>query len=387
MSAAHLPAVPQPPADTVPAALSSFVGRDQDLDRVRALLGDARVVTLAGPGGAGKTRLAREIAACAAGPTLFPDGVWWAELAPLPPGADPVPAVAAVLGVRPPPGAGADAVPADTLATALGTRRLLLVLDNCEQVVDRCAALADHLLRRCPGLAVLATSREALGVEGEVVWPVGGLSHPPARDAAADPAALCAYDAVRLFVDRAGAVQPGFALTPRNAPAVAAVATRLDGLPLALELAAANVATLGVEALAARLDDAFAVLTRGRRTALPRHRTLRALLDWSYDLLGPAEQRLLARLSVFRGAFTLEQAEHFARRLLAAYRDVRELVEVGAYAAGSDPVADLAITLRPRLDAFLRQSPGDPADAEATWQHLAAVVPPDLVAQLAGGVG
>jgi hypothetical protein len=221
--------------------------------------------------------------------------------------------VAAVLGVRPPPGAGADAVPADTLATALGTRRLLLVLDNCEQVVDRCAALADHLLRRCPGLAVLATSREALGVEGEVVWPVGGLSHPPARDAAADPAALCAYDAVRLFVDRAGAVQPGFALTPRNAPAVAAVATRLDGLPLALELAAANVATLGVEALAARLDDVFSVLTRGRRTALPRHRTLRAMLDWSYHLLAPAERALLAQLAVFRGPFGLEAVEAVGR--------------------------------------------------------------------------
>jgi non-specific serine/threonine protein kinase len=191
-----------------------------------------------------------------------------------------------------------------------------VVLDNCEHVIDACAALADRLLRRCPGLTILATSRTALGIEGEVVWPVAPLAHPAAGSGAGslpDPealaAALAGYDAVQLFVERARAVQPDFALTARTGPAVAAITARLDGLPLALELAAANVATLGVEALAARLDDAFAVLTRGRRTALPRHRTLRALLDWSYDLLGPAEQRLLARLSVFRGAFTLEQAE------------------------------------------------------------------------------
>jgi predicted ATPase len=304
-------------AESVPAALSSFVGRGADLERVETLVGQARLVTLAGAGGAGKTRLARETAASAARGSHFPDGIWWVELAPLPPGADPAPAAAAVLGVRPPLGADLAGAPADLLATAVGARRLLLVLDNCEHVVDGCAALADQLLRRCPGLTVLVTSREALGVEGEVVWPVTGLAHPTAADAcgtdAAALAALGAYDAVRLFVDRAGAVQPGFALTPRNAPAVAAVATRLDGLPLALELAAANVATLGVEALAARLDDVFSVLTRGRRTALPRHRTLRAMLDWSYHLLAPAERALLAQLAVFRGPFGLEAVEAVGR--------------------------------------------------------------------------
>jgi predicted ATPase/DNA-binding SARP family transcriptional activator len=204
----------------------------------------------------------------------------------------------------------------DTLAAALTGRRLLVVLDNCEHVVEGAAALADALLRACPGLALLATSREALGVEGELVWPVAGLTHPPRGDApaagAADEAfarALAGYEAVALFVERARAVQPGFALTARTAPAVAAITARLDGLPLALELAAAQVGTLGVEALAVRLDDVFAVLTRGRRTALPRHRTLRALLDWSYHLLAPAERAMLAQLSVFRGTFTLEQAE------------------------------------------------------------------------------
>jgi predicted ATPase/DNA-binding SARP family transcriptional activator len=313
----------------VPAALSGFVGRARDLAGVGALLGRARLVTLAGPGGVGKTRLAREAAAGAAHATeapadgaRFPDGVWWVELAPLPAGADPVPAVAAAIGVRQSP--GTDQQPgalADALAGALAgphgaPRRLLLVLDNCEHVVEGAAALGELLLRRCPGLTLLTTSREALGVEGETVWPVVGLAHPAGRAAAPPDAAgeafartVAGYEAVELFVERARAVQPGFALTAHTAPAVATIAARLDGLPLALELAAAQVATLGVDQLAARLDDVFAVLTRGRRTALPRHKTLRALLDWSHHLLAPPERALLARLGVFRDAFPLEALE------------------------------------------------------------------------------
>jgi predicted ATPase/DNA-binding SARP family transcriptional activator len=324
------PSTPAVPLHHVPAALSSFVGRSGSVDHIVGLLDDARLVTLAGPGGVGKTRLAREVAECLAEHTRgtgdrppFAGGVWWVDLAAVPPGADPAPAVAAALGVRPSPGAGAGGDLADVLAAAVGSavglprewgaaHRLLLVLDNCEQVVDACADLVDHLLRRVPGLGVLATSREALGVEGEVVWPVTGLSHPPrAASGSGDPSleALAGYDAVVLFVERARAVQPGFALTARTAPAVAALCARLDGLPLALELAAAQVGTLGIDALAARLDDVFAVLTRGRRSVLPRHRTLRALLDWSYHLLAPAEQALLARLGVFRGAFPLDAVE------------------------------------------------------------------------------
>jgi predicted ATPase len=233
--------------------------------------------------------------------------VWWTELAPLAPGADPTPAVAAVLGIRQPTGAEGAGTLADVVAAGIGARRLLLVLDNCEQLVDASAALVERLLRECPGLTVLATSREALAVEGEVVWPVAGLAHPRAGDA--DPCALARYEAVALFVERTRAVLPGFAVTARNAAAVAAITARLDGLPLALELAAAQTAALGPEHLATRLDDAFAVLTRGRRTVPPRHRTLRALLDWSYDLLGPDERALLARLSVFGGPFPLEAVE------------------------------------------------------------------------------
>jgi predicted ATPase len=328
-AAPHDGPAPGPPgtaAHHLPTALSDFVGRARDLAEVGALLGRARLVTLAGPGGVGKTRLAREaaanatIAAPASDARAFPDGVWWVDLAPLPAGTDVTPAVAAALGVRQPPGADRPGALAATLAEALAGRGLLVVLDNCEHVVEGAATLADALLRHCPGLTLLTTSREALGVEGEVVWPVAGLAHPRGGDAAlAGPPALAGgapaagdaaeafaraaagYEAVTLFVERARAVHPAFALTARTAPAVAAITARLDGQPLALELAAAQVGALGVEQLATRLDDVFAVLTRGRRTALPRHRTLRALLDWSYHLLAPAERAVLARLAVFRG--------------------------------------------------------------------------------------
>jgi predicted ATPase len=256
----HAPDAPQaaarhgaPPATphTVPVALSGFVGRARDLAGVGALLGRARLVTLAGPGGVGKTRLAREVAAHAAASAVASTpapvgagaplaGVWWIELAALPARGDVAAAVAAALGVRPAPGAPAAAespgaqgdaladAQTDALAVALDAERLLLVLDNCEHVVEEAAAFAEALLRRCPGLTVLATSREALGVEGEVVWPVGGLAHPPLRPSH-DPAgaaaeepwaaeAVAGYEAVELFVERARAVQPGFALTAHTAP-------------------------------------------------------------------------------------------------------------------------------------------------------------------------
>ena len=306
----------------VPAALSSLVGRAREVAQVEQALGAARLVTLVGPGGAGKTRLAREVAARAVHAARYPGGVWWVELAPIAAESDVAAAVASVLAVTPTAGARL----ADALAGALrGPDRgasppVLLVLDNCEHVVDAAAALADALLRGAPGLTVLATGRGALGVEGEVAWPVPPLGRPPvvgasgagaggAHDLPLGADAVGAYEAVQLFVERAQGTTPGFALTNANAPAVAAVCARLDGLPLALELAAAALPALGVEQLAARLDDVFALLTRGRRTALPKHRTLRALLDWSYTLLGDVERVLLRRLAVFRSPFTLDTAE------------------------------------------------------------------------------
>ncbi|GJG86090.1 hypothetical protein tb265_12710 [Gemmatimonadetes bacterium T265] len=307
-------AAPAAPTN-IPAALSSFVGRAREVASVRAALEGARLLTLTGPGGAGKTRLAREVAAALAAAASYADGVWWVELAPVAAGDDVAPAVASVLGVRLESAGGAAAV----LAAAVGPRHLLLVLDNCEHVVAAAAALADALLRTCPQLTVLATSREALAVEGEAAWVVPPLAHPPrARQADpfdADPrgapsgrtaADVGGYDAVQLFVERARGVQAAFALADRNADAVAAVCARLDGVPLALELAAAHVGALGVEQLAERLDDVLGLLTRGRRTAAPRHQTLRAVLDWSYALLAPAEQALLCRMSVFRDAATLD---------------------------------------------------------------------------------
>lgn len=290
--------------NTVPAALSSLIGRQREMADARSKLQGSRLLTLTGAGGAGKTRLARELAAevAAARPAAFPGGVWWVELAPVAGGAEVPQAVAAVLQVHVGPGREL----ASAIGDALGTRPTLLVLDNCEHVVDAVASLTDRLLRAAPALSILTTSRETLGVEGEAAWVVPPLSHPSAVGDPPSPDSLAGYEAVQLFVERARASMPSFALTARNAGAIAAVCARLDGLPLALELAAASVGVIGVERLARELDDSLAVLTRGRRTARPQHQTLRALLDWSYALLDEGSRTLLRRLSVFRGGFTLD---------------------------------------------------------------------------------
>jgi len=286
----------------LPASLTSFIGRERAVADLRARLGGVRLLTLTGAGGCGKTRLALEVATGLL--DRCPDGVWLVELAGL---ADPglVPqAVAAAVGVRELPGRDL----AGALLAALPGQRLLLVLDNCEHLLEACAQLVDALLRSCPGLRVLATSREALGVAGEVAWRVPSLAIPdPAVGTL--PAALGQYEAVRLFVERAGAARPAFALTERNAPAVARICARLDGLPLALELAAARITALSAEQLAARLDDRFRLLTGGGRAALPRQRTLRATIAWSHDLLSPPERALFARLAAFAGGWALEAAE------------------------------------------------------------------------------
>jgi non-specific serine/threonine protein kinase len=322
---------PQPlrtPAHNLPLQLTSFIGREEQIAAVRRRLPTHRLVTLTGAGGCGKTRLALRVASDL--PAKIPHGVWLVELASL---ADPslVPqAAAAALGVQEQPGRPA----VEALVEALRPKQLLLVLDNCEHLVAACAGLSETLLQACPGLRILATSREPLGVPGELLYRVPSLSLPPLVDGQwsgtreaggvdgsgksrpADPSTinhqpstLLQFEAIRLFAERAESALSSFAITGENAAAVAQVCQRLDGIPLAIELAAARVKAMPVEKLAERLDDVFRLLTGGSRTALPRHRTLRALIDWSYDLLSEPEQALLRRLSVFAGGWTLETAE------------------------------------------------------------------------------
>jgi len=290
----------------LPSQPTGFVGRAGELAELRSLVaGGRRLVTITGPGGIGKSRLAVQAAAEAldgAG-----DGVWLAELAPL---ADPdlvAGTVAAVLGVREEPGRPV----LDTLADAVGDRYLLVVLDNAEHVLGAAAKLADVLLRSCPRAYLLVTSREPLGVSGEHVFRVPSLPVPPAG--LAEPGQLAAFESVQLFTEHAAMHRQGFAVDDANAAAVAAVCVRLDGIPLALELAAARLGSLSVTEISSRLDQRFRLLTGGSRTALPRHQTLRALIDWSYDLLNPEEQVVLDRLSVFAGGWTVDAAEAVTR--------------------------------------------------------------------------
>ena len=260
-----------------------------------------RALTLCGTGGIGKTRLALQILAAVA--DEFPDGAWLVELGDLQQPDLLVSRVAAAVGVGEEPGRPL----LDTLADALRPRRLLLTLDNCEHLIDACARLCQRLLASSPDLRVIATSREPLHVAAETVWQVQPLSVAPGGAATA-PGDAFRDEAIRLFVTRAAASLPGFSLTRANAAAVAAVCRALDGVPLAIELAAARVRTLSVEQIAARLADRFGLLTTGNRTAPPRQRTLRAAMDWSYELLSASEQILLRRLSVFVG-WSLEMAE------------------------------------------------------------------------------
>jgi predicted ATPase/DNA-binding SARP family transcriptional activator len=290
----------------VKTALTSFVGRAEEVARIAKLLGEVRLITLVGPGGAGKTRLA-SVAAVAALDDL-PDGVWMAELAPVTDPADVPSAVLDALGLRdaslvdlgrPPSSAMRDLT--GRLIDALAGRRCLLLLDNCEHVIDAAARLADELLAQCASLRIITTSREPLGIVGETLVAVPPLPQPATG---AQPQDAMAHPAVALFADRAVAVQPDFVVDEHTVAPVVEIVRRLDGLPLAIELAAARLRSLPVDEIAARLSDRFKLLTGGSRTAMPRHRTLRAVVEWSWDLLTEPERLLAERLAVFAGTFS-----------------------------------------------------------------------------------
>jgi predicted ATPase/DNA-binding XRE family transcriptional regulator len=299
------PDQPEPhetPHHNLPSPLTRFIGREREIGEIKALLGTERLVILTGTGGTGKTRLAQQVAVGLL--DAFPDGAWQVELASLHDPALVPQVIANGLGLREMPGLPITAV----LLDHLRPKRLLLLLDNCEHLIQVCAELAEMLLRACPQLSILATSREGLGITGVSAYLVPSLSLPDAsqRDSIET---LNRSEAARLFVERASTVLPGFALTNDNAPAVAEICRQLDGIPLAIELAAARVRVLRVEQIVALLDDRFRLLTSGSRTALHRHQTLQALIDWSYDLLSEPERILFRCLAVFVGGWTFEAAE------------------------------------------------------------------------------
>jgi predicted ATPase len=285
----------------LPQEPNRFIGRERELSELRQLVQGSRALTLCGAGGIGKTRLALRVLAEAAG--AFPDGIWFVELADLRQPEAVVPVVASVLGVSEEPGRRL----LDTVADALRSRRLLLALDNCEHLIDSCARICQYLLARSPGLHVIATSREPLRVAAETVWQVPPMAMPHRQEPL--DSRLLDSDAIRLFADRASAAKPDFTLSPANLASAAAICRAVDGLPLAIELAAAWVGVLTVEQIATRLQDRFRLLSSASPMTPERHRTLRAAIDWSHDLLSREEKALLRRLSVFAG-WRLDMAEH-----------------------------------------------------------------------------
>jgi len=287
----------------LPAQVSSFVGRERELSELRQLLSRARVITLTGAGGVGKTRLALQLAASMLDGSG--DGAWFVDLGPLTDATLVAAKLAGVLGVPEQPGRSLP----QSLIAACGDRQVLVILDNCEHVIGEAAGVVDQLVRGCPRMIILATSREPLAIEGEHLYRVPSLFVPPAG---ADLDRLLACDAVRLFADRGRQQRSDFAVDPQNASAVGRLCRRLDGIPLAIELAAARLRTLHLEEIDNRLDQRFRLLTGGHRITPPRQRTLQALIDWSYDLLNPEEQEMLERLSVFAGGFDLHSAEAVA---------------------------------------------------------------------------
>jgi predicted ATPase len=345
------------------AELTSFVGKDADITTVRELIGVHRLTTLIGPGGAGKTRLATETAQ-----TLLddlPDGAWLVELAPIGVDSDVAQATLGALGLRDGLlGESADVEPTDRVIAAFREREALLILDNCEHVIGSAAAFADRVLGECHRLRILATSREPLSITGEALWRVAPLALPDEdADAESSPA-------VQLLRDRAGAVRKDLAADAHTLATMARVCRALDGMPLAIELAAARLRTMSLDQLANRLDDVFRLLTGGSRTALPRQRTLRAVIDWSWELLTDAERTVLRRLSVFAGGASLEAAERVCGDEAVGAGDVLELLT--ALTEKSLVVADSNESPRYRMLGTIK---------EYAWQQLAEYGEADLARQ------
>nr|WP_255430214.1 BTAD domain-containing putative transcriptional regulator [Streptomonospora sp. PA3] len=380
------PARPEPPTEPAPPParpvkrlphiLTSFVAREDEVVQVGGLLRDERLVTLIGPGGAGKTRLSIEAGGRFADERPAESGVWFVELAPLRDGADIPHALLAALGLSEPPGmslssgapaAGGDII--DRVVDFLADRDALLILDNCEHLVAESAQVAERLLARCPRLRLLATSREPLGIAGERLLAVPSLALPPETTTARDAGD---YASVRLFVERARAVDPDFALDEHNAEHVVRICRELDGMPLALELAAARLRAIPVAHLASRLSDRFRLLTNGNRFALPQHQTLQAVVDWSWELLDDAERTLLRRLSVFAGGAALGAVEHVGSQdaaigerdvwsVLFALVDKSLVIADVAEDGGSEPRYRMLETVRAYGAQRLAESGEEPA--------------------------
>lgn len=368
------------PRTNLPTPVSTFVGRGRQVEDLRTSLIDGRLVTVTGPGGIGKTRLATEVASGLVG--LYADGVWFVDLAPL---ADDSLATTEILGVL-----GLDSPIRQThleaLCEQLATRSVLLVLDNCEHLADEVARVVANVLRRAPQVRVLVTSRRALGLTGEVGWPLGPLTLPTKEDALA----VLESEAGQLFLNRGLASRPEFAVTDENASAIADVCRRLDGLPLAIELAAARLRSLSVDEISQRLDDRFRLLRRSDPTALPRQQTLLATIQWSYDLLGDLQRELYRRLVVFAGGFTLEAAEAMGASQKISAQEVVDLLDalvaqslVFADSTGMSTRYRMLETIRAHGLEQLRRA-GEEASAQDALLHWVVELVEDAGRRMAG---